>query len=186
MDLFAYILILTSVIFALAVAQILEGVSRIAQSPTPVRAFLPHTIWVLNLFLYIFLIWWATWEFRSVEWSFPRFAYMLIAPTLLFFACSLLTPQKLDGDEVSLEAHFFRVHRPFFAAYFFAALAVIVDGSVLGDEPLWFPGRIGHLTILGAAIVGFFSGNRKTHVALAAVTLLAYVILGTTRFLLPR
>ena len=39
MDLFAYILILTSVIYALAVAQVLEGVSRIAQSPTPVRAF---------------------------------------------------------------------------------------------------------------------------------------------------
>ena len=83
MDLFEYILILTSVIFALAVAEILDGVSRLAQLPHPVRMFLPHTIWVLNLFVFVFLIWWASWEFRYVDWSFPFYAYMLIAPTLL-------------------------------------------------------------------------------------------------------
>ena len=49
-------------------------------------------IWVFNLFIYIFLIWWATWEFRAVDWTFPQYAYLLIAPTLLFFVCSLLIP----------------------------------------------------------------------------------------------
>ena len=39
MDLFEFILIITSVIFALAVAQILSGISRIAQSAVAVRPF---------------------------------------------------------------------------------------------------------------------------------------------------
>ena len=92
MDLFSYILILTSVIYALAIAQILEGLSRLTQSSATIRSFLPHSIWVLNLFVFIFLVWWATWEFRDIEWSFPKYVYMLIAPTALFFTCSLLLP----------------------------------------------------------------------------------------------
>ena len=105
MDFFEYILIITSVIFAMAVAQILSGVSRLAQSPATVRPYLAHTVWVFIFFAYIFLIWWATWEFRAIDWTFAQYAYMLIAPTLLFFACSLLVPQRIDGEAVDLEEH---------------------------------------------------------------------------------
>ena len=186
MNLFTYILILTSVIYALAVAQILDGVSRLVQSPNPVKTFVPHTIWVINLFIFIFLVWWATWEFREIEWTFPRYGYILVAPTLFFLSCSLLIPQRLSDDAVDLEAHFFRIRRLFFAAYFFGALAVMIDGNVLADEPAWHSGRIGHIVVLGAAIWGYFSAGRRVHLALAMVTLLAYVGLALTRFLFPR
>lgn len=186
MDLFEYILILTSVIFALAVAEILDGVSRLAQLPHPVRTFLPHTIWVLNLFIFVFLIWWASWEFRYVDWSFPFYAYMLIAPTLLFLACSLLIPQQLREGGVDLEDHFFRVRRLFFAAFFFGALAVMIDGNVLGNEGFWHTGRVGHGVILSAAATGYFSENRRLHLILAVATLLAFAGLSITRFLFPR
>jgi Kef-type K+ transport system membrane component KefB len=105
LDLFEYILILSSVIYALAVAQILSGVARIAQSPVPVQHYLPHGIWIFNLFLFVFLIWWTTWEFRTVDWTFPQYAYLLIAPTLLFFVCSLLTPLNFEHGTVDIGAH---------------------------------------------------------------------------------
>ena len=186
MDLFSYILILTSVIYALAVAQILDGVSRLVQYPSTVRTFLPHTFWLINLFVFVFLVWWASWEFREIEWTFPLYAYMLIAPTLLFLACSLLVPKQLPDDGVDLEGHFFRIRRLFFAAYFFGALAVMVDGNVLADEGIWHGGRVGHLVILGAAIYGYFSARKREHLVLAVVTLLAYLGTALTRFLLPR
>jgi len=72
MDLFEFIPIITSVIFALAVAQILSGVSRTAQSEVPIRYFFPHSLLVFNLFIFIFLIWWASWEFRDIEWAFAK------------------------------------------------------------------------------------------------------------------
>jgi hypothetical protein len=186
MDLFSYILILTSVIYALAVAQILEGLSRLTQSPRPVRLFLPHSIWVANLFLFIFLIWWATWEFRAIDWSFPKYAYMLVAPTALFLACSLLLPKDLRDEEVVLEDHFLRIRHLFFASYLVGALAVMVDGNILSDEPLWHSGRIGHLAILSAGVAGYSSSNRKVQLAVASITLLAILALAVTRFLLPR
>jgi len=186
LDLFEYILILTSVIYALAVAQVLAGVSRMAQSKTPIRGFLPHKIWIFNLFLFIFLIWWATWEFRSVNWTFPQYAYLLVAPTLLFFVCSLLTPLHLDEDGSDIEAHFRRVQKPFFATYFFAVIAVIIDGNVLSDEPVWHSGRYGHVVMLAASIWGYFASSRKAHTAVALLTLIALFATTAARFWLPR
>ena len=186
MDLFEFILIITSVIFALAVAQILAGISRIAQSKAKIKTFLPHSIWVFNLFIFIFLVWWASWEFRDTQWTFPQYAYMLIAPTLLFFACSLLIPQQLDGQEVCMEEHFFRIRQPLFVSYFFAALAASLDGNFLADEPVWHEGRIWHLAILGLPMWGYFSSNRNAHRIIAVMTMLAFVGLIAVRFWNPR
>jgi hypothetical protein len=174
------------VIFALAVAQILSGVSRIAQSTSPVRLFLPHSVWVFNLFVFLFLSWWASWEFREIEWTFPRYAYMLIAPTLLYFACSLLIPQRLMGAAISMEEHFFLIRRPLFASYFFAYSAAMVDGNVLAEEPLWYPGRLGQIPILGLAIWAYVTTNRFAHNLISVATLIMFLALITLRFWNPR
>ena len=187
MDLFEYILILTSVIFALAVAQVLAGVSRMAQATTPIRMYLPQKIWIFNLFMLIFLVWWAVWEFRGVDWTFPKYIYLLVAPTLLFFVCSLLTPVSFDvDDETDIEAHFKRVQRPFFAAFFLAGVALVVDGNVLADEAVWHNGRYGHIALLAAAAWGYFATSRSSHTAVAVITLLALIATTVARFWLPR
>ena len=186
LDLFEFILIITSVIYALAVAQILSGISRLAQTPAAIRSYIAHTLWVIFFFLFIFLIWWATWEFRSVAWTFPQYGYMLIAPTLLFFACSLLIPQRIGDKEVDLEAHFFLVRRPLFWSFLLASVAIIVDGNILAEEPIWHRGRIGHVILLGAAIWGLNTSNRRSHIAIAIIVILAFSFVSLTQFWFPR
>ena len=186
MDHFEFILIITSVIFALAVAQILSGVSRIAQSKSTIRYSLPHSIWVINLFVFIFLVWWVNWEFRDIQWTFPRYAYMVLAPTLLYFACSLLLPQQVDDSEFNMEEHFFQIRRPLFISFALTTLVVMVDGDVLGVEPLWHTGRIGNLAMLILAIWGYMSAKRKTHSFVAGLILLVFVGLIAVRFWTPR
>jgi len=141
---------------------------------------------MINIFLFIFLVWWASWEFREIEWTFPMYAYMLIAPTLFFLASSLLIPQRLDNEGVDLERHFFRIRRLFFSSYFFGAFAVMVDGNVLSDEAIWHSGRIAHIAIIGAAITGYFSESKRMHLSLSVITLLAISGVALTRFLFPR
>ena len=186
MDLFEYILILTSVIYALAVAQVLAGVSRMAQSTSTIQGYLPQKIWVFNLFLFIFLIWWATWEFRTVDWTYPKYAYLLIAPTLLFFVSSLLTPLRFEHGETNIEAHFMRVQRPFFATFFLAVVVVVVDGNLLSNEPVWHSGRYGHVALLAASVWGYFSSSRKGQIAVALITLAALAATTVARFWVPR
>jgi anaerobic C4-dicarboxylate transporter len=172
LDHFEFILIITSVIFALAVAQILSGVSRIAQTKFAIRFSLPHSIWVINLFVFIFLVWWVSWEFRDIQWTFPRYAYMILAPTLLYFACSLVMPQRIDGPELNMDEHFFRIRRPLFISFALATLVVMVDGDVLKKEPLFHSGRIGNLAMLALAFLGYVSANKKMHNLIASLILL--------------
>ncbi len=186
MDLFEFILIITSVIYALAVAQILSGIARLAQTPATIRSYFAHTLWVLIFFLFIFLIWWATWEFRSVAWTFPQYSFMLVAPTLLFFACSLLIPQQCDVKEVNLEAHFFQIRLPLFWSFLLASATVIVDGNLLAEEPIWHRGRIGHVAWLGAAIWGLSTSNRRSHIVIAVIVMSALTFVSVTRFWFPR
>jgi len=171
MDLFEYILIMTSVIFAMAVGQLLLGLARWAQSSARVRIYPPHSVWALTLFIMIFANWWANWEFRAIAWTLPLYAYMLLAPTLFFLACTLLTPQSFDYDEVDLEEHFFRVRRPFFAAVFVAALAILIDGALVGTEALWHPGRVGHAAILLGTLWGLGTDDRRSHQLVAWIVL---------------
>lgn len=166
--------------------KVLEGASRLVQSSSRVRTFLPHTLWVFILFFNVFLVWWASWEFRVIDWTFAKYSYFLVAPTLFYLACSLVLPEKIEGDEINLERHFFRIRRLFFGAYFFAALATFIDGNVLSHEAVWHTGRIGHLLVLSSAVVGYLTQSRSVHLAVATVTLLAILGLAATRFLLPR
>lgn len=185
MDLFEYILIMTSVIFAMAVGQLLMGLVRWAQSTKPIRAYLPHSAWVAIVFLMIFSNWWANWEFRSIVWTLPTYVYMVVSPTVLFFACGLLMPERFEHDEIDLEQHFLRVRLPFFVAVFVALLASLADGALLGTEPLWHAGRVGHAMMLAAMMAGIATEDRKVHTAVALLVLVGLIWGMTMRLWAP-
>ena len=111
---------------------------------------------------------------------------MLIAPTVLFFACSLLIPQNVSENEVDLEAHFFRIRRPLFWSFLLATAAIIADGNILGDEAIWHRGRIGHAVVLSATLWGIYTVNKRSHVAIAIILVSALVFVMATRFWTPR
>jgi hypothetical protein len=141
---------------------------------------------VVNLFVFIFLVWWVSWEFRDVQWTFPRYAYMILAPTLLYFACSLVMPQQIDGSEFSMDEHFFQIRRPLFVSFGITTLVVMLDGDVLGEEPLWHAGRIGNLAMLAFAIWGYVTANKNAQRIVSILILLIFVGLIAFRFWNPR
>ena len=175
-------MIMTSVIYALGVAQILSGVSKLASAGGIVHTFAAHTLWVVILFTSIFLVWWATWEFRDVDWAFAQYSYLLLAPTLLYFACSLVMPAIPTDGEIDLEGHFYRVRRPLMWTFLLFTLAVVLDGPLLGTEPLLHPVRIWHGIWMLAGIWGLKTQHRRAHVAIAWVVLFASASLVATRF----
>ena len=185
LDLFEFILIVTSVIYAMAVAQILSGVGRLAQSEKTIRWFLPHSMWIAILFSFIFLVWWSIWEFRGLAWTAPKYFYMVVMPTSIYFSCSLLIPQRIDADEIDLEAHFYRIRTIFLSSFFVAALTAIIDGIVLVDETLWFPGRVGHAVILLSVVGGLFVENKWAQTAVAALVMLGLADVVVERLWMP-
>ena len=143
-------------IYALCVAPLLSGVVRIAQSTVPIVHYAPQAIWVVNQFLLILLMWWALWAFRSIDWTFSDFVFIAIEPVLLFFACSLLYPQSIDGAQVNLKSHFEKISGVFYATTFVLIIFLSFDGVFLGIEPVWNINRYfqtGVLVIIAWAFV---------------------------------
>lgn len=158
MSLFEFITSMISVIIALAVAQLLIAVGRLAQHHRRVRAYLPHTLWNVSIFLIAFLHWWSLWDFRDLAWNSAMFFYSLIGPLLLFFSVTLLNPDvrpaEGDGDALTdLEDHY-RDMRVLFLCVFLAALLFFTfDGPVFGTEPLFNMLRATQ-TFFAACVIG--------------------------------
>ena len=111
---------------------------------------------------------------------------MILAPTLLYFACSLVMPQQIDGSEFSMDEHFFQIRRPLFVSFGITTLVVMLDGDVLGEEPLWHAGRIGNLAMLAFAIWGYVTANKNAQRIVSILILLIFVGLIAFRFWNPR
>ena len=185
MELFEFILIITSVVYALALAQILTGFGRLAQSEVRVRLYFPHAVWTTILFITILLTWWAAWEFRGIDWTFPKYVYLFVSPILIFFATTLLIPHNIAESGVDLEKHFNRVRRPIAWSYFGVLVVQFVDGSLLATQPWWFSGRIPQLVVLGATVGCALTENRRLQrvFPVGVLVFLLYVII--VRFWVP-
>jgi hypothetical protein len=183
MSLFEFVSVLASVLFAMAIAQILNGVARTVRRRAQVEWCWLHSLWLVNLFLFIASDWWSIWDFRELSWTFPSFFYLLIPPTLLFFAGSLLTPEFEGSKKVSLEEHFQTVRSAFMWVLLAFMLLVAVDGFVFGVEPLWNDLRpsqiLGSLSVLGGALFG----SLRWHRILAVIFLIGNVLALSLRFL---
>jgi len=185
LDLFEFILIITSVVYALALAQILTGFGRLAQSEVRTQLYPPHAVWTAILFTSILLTWWAGWEFREIDWTFPKYIYLFISPILSFFATTLLIPQNVGESSVDLETHFNRVRRPIAFSFFGVLVAQFVDGSLLSSQPWWFPGRIPQLAVLGAVIGCALTGNRQLKIVFPVSVLAFLIYVVVVRFWFP-
>lgn len=133
MSVFEYLGVLLSVIMGLGVTHILAGVSKTIHHRQTLRFFWVHTLWALNILIYIVIIWWGMfWWSGEQEWSFFQFLLLILYAIVLFLAASLLFPWDLP-DDFDFEAHFFST-RPWFFAVLAFAWCVDIPETVLKSE----------------------------------------------------
>jgi len=182
MSLFEFVSVIIAVVLALCLGQLLLGVSGLVKARIRVGVFLPHTIWIGLLFLLVLQHWWAQWDFRGVDWTYPSFLYAVLGPTLLFLAVSLLIPETSGDAPIDLRGHFMGVRRLFMLVMLAFVLVTWFDGLLIqGQSAL---GQIGwlHLGWVGVALVGLLTENSRANLvaALAGVALLVFAT--TIRF----
>jgi hypothetical protein len=182
---FEFILVMISVIYALSVAPLLSGVARLSQTRLPVRHYLPQSIWAANIFVLILLSWWALWSFREIDWMFSSFIFIAIEPVLLYFMCSLLYPQRLDGPQVDMKAHFQKIRRFFFATNIVLLIMVSIDGIVLGIEPLWNANRYFQGVALALIAWSYFATKARSQLIASIAFSIAMAGFVAIRWLSP-
>ena len=133
-------------------APLLTGFVRILQFDGNIKFFLPQAIISLFLIIGVVLIWWTTWWFREVNWSFAKYSLVIVEPLIMFFSCSLIFPRKMDGDVVDLESHYHKIRVPLLMSMLIWFVLVFMDDTILGLEPLWHSRRYVHIFVIALTL----------------------------------
>ncbi len=183
MTLFEFIAGMISVILALTVGHLLMGLAALVQVRATVRASTTHALWAASLFMVVFVHWWSLWDFRDLQWNFLRFFFLLVGPTLLFFAVALINPRHVSRDEpTDLGQHFRDVRSPLMWVLLAMLFFVTVDGPILGTEPAINRLRLLQLTMAGSMVATLASPSSKVHVAASCAMLVAVSLMMLVRF----
>jgi hypothetical protein len=179
MDLFEYVGVLVSIVVGLALAHILTGVSRTIQALGQVRLYWVHSLWTLNIMVYLVFFWWFIYHWSGVEhWSFFLFVFLLLYAVALYLISALLFPAELPPG-FDFKEHFYRT-RPW--VFGFLTLAYVLDvfetttKAILGlkEIPLfWYPVII--FELIGVPMAGF-TRNERYHKIFAPVWLMVVLI----------
>ena len=79
-DLFSFVLVMVSLVLAIGLTHLVQGVTNILQTRGNIRCDSLIPIWAASLFLVAAIYWWSLWDLRNVHWRFHHFFYMLLAP----------------------------------------------------------------------------------------------------------
>jgi len=137
MSLFEFILVMVSLILAIGVTQLLQGVAALAHHPEERDFDWVPLAWASYLFLLSAAHWWSLWGMRAADWTFPAFFFVLLPPTLLYLAVSLLVSGGLSATGTAMSEDFLGIRVPFFIVLLVFNVLVMWDGALLGVEPAW-------------------------------------------------
>ena len=168
---------------ALSVAQLLMGVARLVQTREQIETFAPHSLWYLNLFLFIFLHWWSLWDFRDLEWNWLMFFYSLMGPTLFFFAATLLTPQHHIDEPMNLKHHFMTTRKIFLGVILVGLAFASFDGLMFGTEVPWNYLRLLQILMAIMIFLAMLSDRSATQLLASIGVLMTLSFVGIIRFL---
>lgn len=171
MTLFEFVTVMVSMILALSLGHLLEGISYLIRVRDRVRWSPPYVIWLALLVLSLANHWWALWDFRQYEWNYASFLYILIGPIALSFGASMIAPDRSDLGPIDLGTHYARSRQAFALAMVTYVLAMWFDGPLFAGQNVF--GLIGlmHIPMLGAYSLALISRSLAANVAAGCIAL---------------
>jgi hypothetical protein len=133
MDPFSYLSVLISIVLALGMTRVLQGLGEMLQARSHRRVYWVHALWVLNIFLFLVVAWWIFYRWRFEQnWTFFLFVFVLISPTVLYLCSLLLFPREGDMSVRDYKTHYYANHRAFFTVFVFFVPVDVVDTLLKG------------------------------------------------------
>ena len=173
MTLFEYVTVAVSIVLALGVVRLLDGV-RHALSPG--RRYPTHFLWIATKLLNHALFWWALWAGReTVSWNFASFMWTLLFPATLYLQSTALVTTSPSAVS-SWRDHFFAIRVWFFAINIFLILHALLTSALLFGLPLLDPSRLPLALVLVVNVLGLVSKRERLHLLIAAVALLTQAL----------
>ena len=172
---FEYVMVLVSIVVALAIAHLLTalaaGVHRFRGHGEPIKFGAVFLLWVGFVLIWLVSFWW--WEFKLqevlTEWSYGMYLFVLGYSIILFMISHILVPHRMQGVTDSY-AYFMEGRKWFFGALLFLIAFDIADtflkGSAWGLRPIVMVNYSVNITV---AITCIFAERRSVQLTAAIV-----------------
>ena len=165
-DAFNYIAVLVSIVLGLCATQVMSQMSEAIQAHRRKRTYWVHTVWMVNLFLYLMLEWWVFYRWHNTaSWNFFLLIWVIITPTLLYLAAGVLCPGELvSTDAKNWREYYYANRRGFFFILALLWPIDVVDTLLKGKQhfldkgPLYLPTLA--IWTTGTVIAGITSNER--------------------------
>jgi len=136
---FEYVMVLVSIIVALAIAHLLmaiaETIHRIRGLGEPIKLGVVYSLWIGYVFIWLVSFWW--WEFKfqetTVEWSLGLYFFIVAYAALLFLLATILVPHRMRGVSDGYE-YFMQGRKWFFGLLILMLPIDMADSFLKGDE----------------------------------------------------
>ena len=166
---------MASLIMALGVTVLLRHAAVIIRYRRSIELDWVPLAWMAVLFLSTTAVWWSLWDFADVAWTYPRFFYLLLIPTVQYIAISMLVSTEVRPD-VSLSDNYDLIRVPFLVLMVVYQLLNTWDGWVFGVESLWNSLRSVQLVLIALYIVAAIWPSRGVQKTVVLFALGMFVI----------
>ncbi|UCD38013.1 MAG: hypothetical protein JSW54_00560 [Fidelibacterota bacterium] len=172
MSLFEFIMVLTSILIGLGIAELLNGVVRTIRTDFKERYYVPQILWAVFLFLHLITLWWSRWDLRdTMQWNFFQLLLSLTAPVLIFILVSLLF-----AENVHARVHYFKHRVIFFTLLSLVLVVDILHETIVEGTPFLSLDILITASILGMVVWCRFSKRTRVHVVGSAASLILLVL----------
>lgn len=153
MSLFEYIMVLTSILIGLGIAELLSGIVRMLRTDFKEGLYLPQIFWSSFLFLYLIIVWWSRWDLNeNFHWTFLQLIMSLVGPVLAFIAAGLMFARNRTA-----RVYYFRQQKTMFTLLPLIATSSLVHELVIeGTSIISFTSFMSSLLIVSTFLPRFF------------------------------
>jgi hypothetical protein len=182
MSAFEYVMVLVSIVVALAIAHLLtalaEGIHRFRGHGEPIRLDAVFLLWIGSILVWLVSFWW--WEFKlqeiAVEWSYGLYIFVISYAIVLFMLAQILVPHRMRGISDSY-AYFMEGRQWFFGTLLLMQAVDVADTFIKGYEWGMRPEVLAtYITIAVVAITGIISERRSIQIGAAVVAFASQVL----------
>jgi len=173
MTFFEYMMVMVSLIMALALSHVMRASSDILTNP---KRYWVHIVWVLVFLCWILQGWWALWDLRTVtDWTFIKYMSMFPFPLLLFVTGSILVPSNRPVT-IDWKSHFDDHKTWFFSAMILVQIESVLTPILVFDAPLVHKFRIFQIVLIVLLAIGFIAKTSKFQSAIAIIYSVLFVL----------
>ena len=176
---FEYISVFVSIILALGVARLLDGIGPAFRSDGRSLVLIG---WMIQKFLNIVLWWWILWAGLNVEWNLGLFVYEMVVPIVLYLQCkALTTPSSTSPDDWG--ARFEEIRAIFFVGNLVLVTSVLMVPILFPTVQMMTSSVPALILLLVIAVVGIASPHPRVQGVLITIALAIQLLgLGSAMF----